>query len=332
MQALLSLFKDPITLFILLTIILVIVLTVYHFQINVTGIIRDNADKALDYRFKLDNEKTRKREQLQKMGKSESIWKQKYRMAVSSIKIALNLTFLSVENFTTLFLIFGALIWVVVSFVLNNFFLGFLIAFPSIFALLAFLLVLTKKKIRANDNAVMDALDAICPSVNLGITNAIKSSRDSFDRRIAHHFDWFLGAIEFRGYSFDEAIDELSNRLGPRFIDFAHKAKIFEEHYKSGMEDIFKDIIEQNNDVRTDNAELDEIFQKKNQDLLMVSLLIIAFIVYMYISPMTSTFMLGTLGTVTTAVELSLLIIIYAVSQLLQVDIPEVEEEKYSKE
>lgn len=333
MKLLMEFLSNPVVLFSALTIILIMVLTILHFQINVSALVKDNADKAFEYRLRLDNEKTRKREQLQKIGKSEGIWQQKYRMAVSSIKIALGLTFLSVENFTTLFLIFGFLIFVVASFLLNNLFFGFLIAVPSIFALLAFLLVITKKKIRANDNAVMDALDAICPTVNIGITNAIKMNRDSYSRRISYHFDWFLGAIEFKGYSFDEAIDELNNRLGPRFNEFAHKAKIFEENYKEGMEDIFRDIVEQNNDVRSDNAELDEIFRSKNQDLLMVSLLMVGFLGYMYLTPLTRAFMVDSfLGTLTAAIEISMLILIYAISQLMQVDIPEVDEEKYKHE
>lgn len=327
-----SMFSDPVVLFVCISLVSLLVFTLVHFKINVSGMIKNGVDVALDYRLRSDNEKAKKREQLNKMGKKQHLYIRKYRMAVTSIKIALGLTFLSVENFTTLFLVFGGVIWVVASFLLNNPVLGFLIAVPSVFAFLAFLLVITKKKIRANDNAVMDALDAICPTVNMGIVNAVKMNRDSYDRRVKYHFDWFLGAIEFKGYSFDEAIDELANRLGPRFNEFSHKAKIFEEHYKDGMEDIFKDIVEQNNDVRTDNAELDEIFRKKNQDLLLTALLLVSFLGYMYIIPLTREFMVDSfLGTLTAAMEVSMLILIYAVSQLMQVDIPEVEEERLGK-
>lgn len=332
MKFIIDIISDPIVLFVLLTLVLLLVFTIIHFQVNINGMLKSGLETALEYRLRSDNIKTKKREQLSKMGKKQNIYVRKYYMAVSSIKIALGLTFLTVENFTTLFLLFGLIVWVIASILLNNAILGFLVAVPSIFAFLAFLLVITKKKIRANDNAVMDALDAICPTISMGVVNAIKLNRESYSKRIAHHFEWFLGAIEFKGYTFDEAIDELSNRLGPRFYEFSHKAKIFEEFYKEGMEDIFKDIVEQNNDVRTDNAELDEIFRKKNQDLLVVATLMIAFLGYMYMIPLTREFMVNSfLGTLTAALEVSMLILIYAISQLMQVDLPEVEEERLGR-
>lgn len=329
MSVIFSMFSDPVVLFIVLSCIGILIFTIVHFKLSVGDMVKGGIDAYVDRQLKLDNDKAKKREQLSKLGKKQPIIIQKYRMAVTSIKIAMGLSFLSVENFTTIFILFGIIVCVVASILLNNVFLGILIAIPSVFAFLAFLLVTTKKKIRANDNAVMDALDAICPVINVGVVNAIKMSRESFSRRVRPHFDWFLGAIEFKGYSFDEAIDELAVRLGPRFNEFSHKAKIFEEHYKDGMEDIFKDIIEQNNDTRTDNAELDEIFRKKNGDLLIISMLLVSFLGYMYAIPLTREFMVGSfLGTLTAAVEVSMLILIYAVSQLLQIDIPEVEDER----
>lgn len=332
MRYLLEFLSNPVVWFSFVTIVCLIVLTVVHFQISVVDKAKTAADKAFSYRFKIDNEKTRKREQLTKIGKKESLWVVKYRMAVTSVKIALNVTFLSVENFTTMFIVFGLMVWGVASFLLNNVALGFLLAVPSVFAALAFLLVLTKKKIRANDNAVMDALDAICPSVNLGIQKAISTNMSSFDRRIVHHFEWFNTATTLQGYDFAEAMDELAVRLGPRFNEFANKAKVFDEYYRAGMEDIFKDIIEANNDTRSDNVELDELFAKKNQDLLMVSALLGSFLGYMYVSPLTKDFMLDSFwGQLVTAVEVSLLVLIYSVSQLLQVDIPDIDTEKLEK-
>ena len=332
MHFVIDLFSDPITVLVILTCISALIFTIFHFNISVTDLVKNGVDVYVGRQLKVDNDKAKRREQLNKLGKRQPIIIQKYRMAVTSIKIALGLTFLSVENFTTIFILFGVVVFIVASILLNNIFFGLFIAIPSIFAFLAFLLVITKKKIRANDNAVMDALDAICPVINVGVVNAIKQSKDSFSRRVSHHFDWFLGAIEFKGYDFNEAIDELTIRLGPRFNEFANKAKIFEEHYKDGMEDIFKDIIEQNNDVRTDNAELDEIFRKKNTDLLVISMLLVAFLAYMYMIPLTREFMLNHfMGTLTTTLEVSMLILIYAVSQLLQIDIPETEEEKLKK-
>lgn len=293
---------------------------------------KEASEKALKHRLRVDREKTRKREQLSKIGKKESVYIKKYRMAVTSIKIALNLSFLSVENFTTLFILFGFVVWAIASFLLNNVFLGFLVSVPSILAFLSFLLVITKRKIRANDNAVMDALDAICPMVNVGIENAIRMNLESFDRRIRHHFEWFISAVRFQGYDFNEAIDELAVRLGPRFDEFARKAKIFEENYREGMEDIFKDIIEMNNDVRSDNMEMDEISRRVNNKLLTISCLLIGFLGYMYIAPSTRTFMLDTfLGSLVSAIEVSLLILIYAVSQLMQVEIPDVEDDDKGK-
>lgn len=328
MRVILDFFSNPIVLFSFLTVISLTVVTVVHFKINVANMAKGAAEKALSHRLKSDNKKTKRREQLGKIGKKEPKYVRKYRMAVSSIKIALGISFLSIENFTTIFLLFGLLVWGLAGFLLDNIFLGFLVAVPSIFGMLAFLLVITKRRIRANDNAVMEALDAICPSVNIGVDNAIKANMTSFDRRVKHHLEWYIWAREFRGYDFDEAMDELASRLGPRFDDFAHKAKIFEEHYRDGMEDIFKDIIETNNDVRSDNAELDEIFAESNNNLMLVSALLVGFMGYMYLNPMTSSFMIDTfLGTLVAAVEISLLILVYAVSQLLQVDIPDVEDD-----
>lgn len=332
MNLIIDFFSNPIVLFSFLVIVSLAILTVVHFKINVAGMAKEVADDLITKRLRIDKEKTRKREQLSKLGKKENIYVLKYRMAVSSIKIALNVNFLSVENFTSIFMLFGLLVWGVLSFFLNNIFLGFLVVIPAMMAFLAFLLVITKKRIRANDNVVMDALDAICPTIDIGVDNSIRANMSSYDKRIKHHFEWYLAAREFQGYLLPDAMDELARRLGPRFNDFAEKAKLYDEHYRAGMEDIFKDIIESNNDARSDNMELDEMFEKRNADLLMTAGLLVGFLTYMLFVPLSSEFMLGTFwGKLVISIEISMLVLIYAITQLLQVDIPDIDEEKMEK-
>lgn len=332
MRLVLDFISNPLVLFSILTIIAIAVFTVMHFKLSVAGIAKTVAEDLITKRLRIDKEKTRKREQMSKLGKKENIYVLKYRMAVSSVKIALGLSFLSIENFTSMFIFFGLVVWAVLSFVLNNIFLGFLVVIPAIMALLAFLMIVTKKRVRANDNAVMDALDAICPVIEVGVDNAIKQNMTSFDRRIRHHFEWYLAAREFQGYLLPDAMDELATRLGPRFLSFAEKAKLFDEHYRTGMEDIFKDIIESNNDARSDNLELDELFEERNVNLVLVAGLLVGFMVFMLFTPVTSSFMVGTFwGKLIISIDLSMLIMIYAVTQLLQVDLPDIDEEKRGK-
>lgn len=273
-------------------------------------------------RLRKDELLARRNEQLEKIGKGVTGWRRVYRDLIQNVIISLNLPGVSVENFTTLFVFMGVVFWVGYAVFFDSVFLGLAVAVPTVFALAAFIVSYTKTSVRANDNRVMDSLDLICPTIEASVISAIKKNMDGYDLKIRPHYQRFLDDIEAHGLLFREAIVELNKRLGPRFDDFAQKALIFHETGDEGMNEMFMDIPEMNNFVRSINRKSDKLFQEKNTQMVSSSALVIGFLVYSYTNPLTGDVMRNTvIGKLVGAVSIAMIIMMYAIFQVAQATI-----------
>lgn len=275
--------------------------------------------KLITNRFRRDIKAAKEREQLELIGIKPTGFKKQYIDLVQSILISLRLERFAVESFTTFLIFIGFLLLLFYSIIFDSIFLGILVTVPSIEAIVAIIILITKNKVRANDNNVMDSLDVICPTIQHSVTAAIRQNLDAFDSSIRVHYQNFLYDIETRGLLFREAMLELNRKLGPRFDEFAKLAIMFHESGDLGMSAMFMDIVDMNNTVRSMNAKSDVVFRKANLNLLGSSISIIAFLFYAYINPMTGVIMRETgPGKLVGAIVIASLIRTFAKIQISQ--------------
>lgn len=306
---------------------LLFITAIYLILSRVTGIsiaqdLKRTSKKILIKRLAKDEENTRRNLQLERIGRGASGARKRYRDLIQNVIISLKLTGLTVENFTSIFIFLGILMWIGYATFFDSVIIGALVAVPSIFAVIAMILSLTKTSVRANDNRVMDSLDLICPIIEHSVVSAIRKALPAFDPKIRVHYKNFLIDIDSRDMSLREAITELNRKLGPRFDEFARKTLLFHEAGEEGMSEIFMDIVEMNNFTRSINSKADIVYRDTNFNLLASSSIVLGFLVYAYNNPLTGTIMRETfIGKLASAVSVSIVIMSYAVSQIIQMSI-----------
>lgn len=296
--------------------------TIRYFKIDVKEEALKTGRKVLISRIKKDDAIAKKNKQLEKLGIQKTGMIKTYRDLIQNVIISFKLKGVTVENFTSGFMLVGILIFMGFTLFFESIILGVGVSIPCIFAIIAFIVSTTKASVRANDNRVMDSLDLICPTIEHSVTSAIRNNIDGIDSKIKHHYREFLFDIDSRGMLFREAIIELNKKLGPRFDEFALKAVIFHEHGEEGMNEMFMDIVEMNNFTRSINAKADRIFKEINFNTVGSSLIVFAFLGYTYSNSMTADVMRNTfIGKLASALSISLIVIMYAFSQISQVTI-----------
>lgn len=308
-----------------------VLLYIKIFDVNVKDTAYKTSRKFIVSRIKKDRMITRRQEQMERIGRGATGWRKTYRDLVQNIIISLKLTGVSVQNFTSIFMFIGFLIWVGCSFIFSSLLLGAFIAVPAVFAIIAGLVSFTKASRRSNDNRVMDSLDLICPTIDASVVSAIKENMDGFDIRIRRHYQRFLDDMEAHGLLFKEAIVELNKRLGPRFDDFAQKAIIFHETGDEGMNEMFMDVPEMNNIIRSINRKTDLVFNEKNVQMLACDALVVGFLMFAYNNSLTGDIMRDTfIGRAVSAVSIAIMIMVYAIFQVAQATLnyDEVKKEK----
>lgn len=321
MATILSILSNEVIFYTLLFILALGVFTVYYFKVDVKGLSSRLVWTSIEKRMKKDLIRTNRREQAEKIGIKESYLKKVYRMTIQNIIASLGLH-ATVENFTTLFALIGLFSAVVFTMVFNNVVIGILLSIPVVSSFIAFLLSITKDNVRLHENRVMDALDILCPIIHNGVTNAIRQSVEVIDPKIRVHFIRFIDDMETRNIYFDQAIDNLNRALGPRFDDFAKKAKIFEFNERTGMAEMFMDIVETNSRTREINAKLDAMYPKFMTALIIALGMIGLFLAFALNSELTAEYMRTSfMGKLATSVSIGTMMIIYSLMKFIQVDI-----------
>lgn len=133
-----------------------------------------------------------------------------------------------------------------VLFFAKNLVLAFLAFFTVFYLVLTLLRFISLLRYERKEAEIMDTVDLLAMDVRGGVKNAIQRYTPAMHPNIKPYFEEFLDNINIRGYSFEQAMLLLSDRLGPNFVDFAQKAILYEAKADNELEDIFSSIIEVN--------------------------------------------------------------------------------------
>lgn len=127
---------------------------------------------------------------------------------------------------------------------------------------------------------IMDTVDLLSMDIKGGVKNAIVRYTPSLHPNIKPYFLEFLDNINIRGYSFEQAMLLLSDRLGATFVDFAQKAILYEAKADKELEEIFSSIIEVNRHRRELRDRTNRKFAQLRADFLISGAVIVGYVLY----------------------------------------------------
>lgn len=228
----------------------------------------------------------------------------------------------TVEWFTFILIGISIVSFVVVFFMLQNVLVSLLSVFSAVTVGVTVLATMGKRKASLKLNAVLDALDLLCAYIERGTKVAVEENKESFDVSIRPYFEEFLQDLN-SGSNFDLAIDSLNKKLGSAFDSFANKAKIYEKERLKGMDQIFKDIIDDNAVTREINIKKEKEFGEMNESFFMKILIVGFFIGFSFSSNAGMRyFVLNTgAGKILLALSFISCSLVFAYTQLTQLDI-----------
>jgi hypothetical protein len=232
---------------------------------------------------------------------------------------------LTLESFTSALCVVFVLVVFTVMLIMKSFPLSVAIT-VSVFIVIFTALIMQSKSLKAERlESIMDVEDVICPLAHEGVFVAIKKTLESdvyINASIRPYFVQFINNCENNGYSFRQAMEILNKQLGPKFDNFAKKAKVFEYNERKGMADIFLDVVDDNGILREINRKKDKAFRKMNRDFMLKTLLIILFFLYALTIPEFKNFMIGsTAGKIINTILMSIVCLSFARCQALQGDL-----------
>lgn len=174
---------------------------------------------------------------------------------------------------------------IIISFVMNIVFqFGLLlpVCTVAVFIIIFILFkILATTKSEQREEHIMDAIDFLVADIHGGVLNAITRYETAIHYSIRPYFTQFIDAIRNQGYSFNEAMLDLNDKLGPVFSDFAYKAILYEEKADEGMEEIFSSIIEKNRNRRILRYNNNLVFKEVRTTFLVCCAVIAVFGLYL---------------------------------------------------
>ena len=144
--------------------------------------------------------------------------------------------------------------------------------------------VLVSERMERREADVMNAIDLIIPEIANGVKNSIVMYQDNFAPSLQEDFKTFVGNIQDRGYTFEDAMYLLTDNLGTVFRDFAQKAIYYEAVGEKEMQDIFTDITETNRLRRQLRDENQAAFTGLTASFLISSLITFGYFVFLLIT------------------------------------------------
>lgn len=174
---------------------------------------------------------------------------------------------------------------IILSFVLNSLFhFGLLlpVCTVAVFVIVFILFkILATTQVEKREEAIMDAVDILVADVKGGVFNAITRYENVFSYRVRPYFTQFIDAVRHQGYSFNDAMLDLNDKLGPVFSDFAYKAILYEDKADEGMDEIFSSIIEKNRNRRILRYNNNLVFKEVRTTFLVCCAVIAVFGLYL---------------------------------------------------
>lgn len=178
--------------------------------------------------------------------------------------------------------------------------------------------------------AFMDAETLIISTIDRGVYQSVLLNMSQFDPLVRPYFEEFVSNIEQYKMPFNEAIDILGKRVGPRFEDFKEKAKVVENNKRAGSEEVFNDNIKLNSKLRVRSIKLMNFIAQLRQEFFNCIILIVVFAVMLLLqTPLFSEWVINTTaGQVWIASHIILVAVSFAWTQSLRKDLKSKEAKK----
>lgn len=267
------------TLITILCVILIGYVILKKFLVNPLDMARSISSRALGSLGDISYKVHIKNEQKHITNKEGSFIDSKYYKLCKEILADLDLGDSTVEALSLVLGITSTVIGIVVGTVIRSF--GFGLAMVPI----AYVLLLTTLYMLATFGhykrlfAFMDAEILIISTIDRGVFASVQLNMSQFDPIVRPYYQEFVDNIEQYKMSFDDAIDILGNRIGPRFDDFKEKAKVLENNKRAGSEEVFNDNLKLNSKLRVRSIKLMNFISVLRQEFASCVALVIAFAV-----------------------------------------------------
>ncbi|MEO2202455.1 hypothetical protein ABGV42_01710 [Paenibacillus pabuli] len=315
-----SLFTNPDFVPIMLFLLAFVIFTFKFWGISLSRGISRITGQARTGLERIDSQKLRNQWQLERIGVQQNKYYRVYSLMLSGVIESYGLRNMTVFKFNVLFAMVGVIATAASIWFTENIVLALMIALPTVAAIFAAIVAGSKSRVRALNLNVMTFLDNVCPLMPKGLISAFEDSINVAHPSIRPHIQTTLNKIKVQGVPVRVAMTELAEKLGITFTDFAQKAIIFEEDQQEGAAESFMDITEVNKSTRINMINNEKLFSKVNTDMY-GRVGVIAFVCLLAnFYGMTSEFMRTTfLGQLTNSLTIFCCILIFVVSQLMQV-------------
>ncbi|WP_426450871.1 hypothetical protein ACP26L_02235 [Paenibacillus sp. S-38] len=304
---------------VLLALLSLFLFTVKYWKIDLQNKSKEMGSRTFTKLLAWGVENNRKRVQKERIGLKQRKVVKLYQRILGSVIEAYEIK-ITVENFTVFFIVLWFVLVSVLYWTIENLLMAVLIATPAVAAVFAAIVTSSKSKIKARDTAVMDFLDIICPLIGRGVTATFERNIAAADPRIRGHIQTYINQRKFSTIAVERAMDELAEKLGPRFHEFARKAKNYEYNAREGDAEAFMDVVEMNKLIRMFEVRSEALFERKNQDMLARILIIILLALYANYVGISAEFMQGSgIAHIINSVVVCFCLIIYAGNQIVQI-------------
>jgi hypothetical protein len=301
--------------------------TVKYWKVDLRTASADLGARAFRKLIEVGAQNHRKRVQLEQIGVKQNKYKRAYRRILKNVIEAYELR-ITVEHFTIFFVVLWILFLAILLWLIEDLFLSVLIATPAVVAVFAWIVTSARERIRKRDDIVMDFLDVVCPLIRRGVTATFERNLEAAHPRIRGYIQTYINQRKFSTITVEKAMDDLAEKLGPRFYEFARKAKVYEQTAREGDAESFMDIVEMNKLIRTFELKADALFERKRQDMYGRIAIIIVLAIYANYFGISAEFMRETaLGLIVNCFVVVACLVIYSGSQLVQITAKAADEE-----
>lgn len=126
--------------------------------------------------------------------------------------------------------------------------------------------------------AIIEAENIICNSINNGVLVAVKESINAIPQEVRGEFKDFIDNIESKNFHIRTALLDLNNNLGSVADDFIKKCIMFELDEEHGVVGVFKDVVEVNNIKMEMRIEMKRRFEEVKESFIIGAAMIFAFL------------------------------------------------------
>jgi hypothetical protein len=269
---------------------------------------------------KIDSQKLRNQWQLERIGVQQNKYYRVYHLMLSGVIESYGLVNMTVFKFNVLFIMTGIITGAISLWWTSSLVLSTLIALPAVAAIFAAIVAGSKSRVRALNLRVMNFLDNVCPLMKKGLLSSFEDSVGTAHPSIRGHIQTCINRMRVQGVPVRVAMTELSDKLGVTFTEFARKAIVYEEDQQEGMAESFIDITEVNKSTRINMIHNESLFSRVNIDMYGRIGVIVFVCLMANFYGMTAKFMQTSfLGQLTNSLTVFCCILIYVISQLMQV-------------